>query len=81
MPDTKPSESPDFALPGGRYPIHNLAHAEHSLRKLDKSCPVKSASEQAKKKIYARWPELKPTPKKKKPSAVIRKDSHASSHA
>jgi hypothetical protein len=47
-----------FALPGGRYPIHDLAHARNALARVAQhGTPAEQAT--VRRKVYARYPQLK----------------------
>ena len=47
-----------FALPGDRYPIHDLAHAKNALARVSQhGTPSERAT--VRKKVYAKYPELK----------------------
>lgn len=52
----------DFALPGRRYPIHDLAHARNALARVAQSG---DSDEQSKVKaaVYRKYPDLKPPAK------------------
>lgn len=48
----------DFALPGRRYPIHDIAHARNALSRVSQ---YGSSAEQAavRRKVYNRYPHLR----------------------
>ena len=49
----------DFALPGRRYPIHDIAHARNALARVAQSgTPAEQAT--VRRKVYAKYPSLKP---------------------
>jgi hypothetical protein len=47
-----------FALSGGRYPIHDIAHARNALARVAQhGTPAEQA--EVRRKVYARYPQLK----------------------
>jgi len=49
----------DFALPGRRYPIHDIAHARNALARVAQNgTPAEQAT--VRRKVYAKYPSLKP---------------------
>lgn len=50
-------KSSQFALPGRRYPVHNLAHARNALARV---AQYGSPSEKAavRRKVHARYPSI-----------------------
>ncbi len=48
----------DFALKGGRYPIHDLAHARDALSRVSANgTPAEKAK--VRRAVHARYPEIK----------------------
>jgi len=48
----------NFALPGRRYPVHDLAHARNALARVAQNgSPEEQAS--VKKAVYSKYPALK----------------------
>lgn len=48
----------NFALPGDRYPIHDIAHARNALARVSQH-GTPEERETVRKKVYAKYPELK----------------------
>jgi hypothetical protein len=57
---TKREDLPDsaFALPGRKYPIHDLEHAKNALSRVSQM-GTSAERETVRKKVYARYPQLK----------------------
>lgn len=63
--DRKKLPDSAFALPGRRYPIHNIGHARNALaRAAANATPAEQATIKA--KVAKRYPEIKVAGKKKK---------------
>jgi len=62
-----------FALPKGRYPIHDIAHAEDSLVKV-KKYGTKKEQETVKQKVHKKYPALADKMKKVKVSSALKKN-------
>jgi hypothetical protein len=61
----------DFALPGRRYPIHDLAHARNALARVEQSgTPAEIAT--VSKKVARKFPTLKEGIAERHPNLVKR---------